>query len=208
VNARIAPGWFSIANCSTPRPIHTPKIKSLGQIFFQLWRTRLSGRVRTLTSVTLKIKTAPLTSVVLGIPHSSQVFPNKTRTLPKAMQHGFNPISSIYVMRCEKKVTELKHHAVLVYENVLFAEGRSLAFRSPLNVIEHIRWLYSDANKVIVYRLSFEFLPSLMMTLHQRWLLNNWDSIIHLCLMHWAELCVKTHDWKLANYFKPIFPRS
>jgi hypothetical protein len=33
-------------------------------------------------------------------------------------------------MCCEKKVIELKHHAVLVYENVLFAEGRSLAFRS------------------------------------------------------------------------------
>jgi hypothetical protein len=26
----------------------------------------------------------------------------------------------------------LKYHAVLVYENVLFAEGRALAFRSPL----------------------------------------------------------------------------
>jgi hypothetical protein len=35
-------------------------------------------------------------------------------------------------MCCEKRVIELKHHAVLVYENVLFAEGRSLAFRSPL----------------------------------------------------------------------------
>jgi hypothetical protein len=34
------------------------------------------------------LKTAPPTSVVLGIPHFSQVF-------PKAMQHGFNPISSI-----------------------------------------------------------------------------------------------------------------
>jgi hypothetical protein len=66
-----------------------------------------------------------MTAVVLGFPHFSQVFRNKNRTLP---QHVFNPI---YVM-C-KKVIELKHHAVLVYENVLFAEGRSLAFRSPLN---------------------------------------------------------------------------
>jgi hypothetical protein len=27
---------------------------------------------------------------------------------------------------CEIKVIELKHHAALVYENVLFAEGRTL----------------------------------------------------------------------------------
>jgi hypothetical protein len=38
------------------------------------------------------LKTAPLASVVLGIPHFSQVFPNKNRTLPKAMQYGYNPI--------------------------------------------------------------------------------------------------------------------
>jgi hypothetical protein len=44
------------------------------------------------------LKTAPLTSVVLGIPHFSQVFPNKNRTLPKVLQHGFNPISPIYVV--------------------------------------------------------------------------------------------------------------
>jgi hypothetical protein len=36
-------------------------------------------------------------------------------------------------MSCEKKIIELKPHAVLVYENVLFADGRSLAFRLPLN---------------------------------------------------------------------------
>jgi hypothetical protein len=42
-------------------------------------------------------------------------------------------MSHIYVMCCEKKVIELKQHAVLVYENVLFAEGRSLVFRSPLS---------------------------------------------------------------------------
>jgi hypothetical protein len=60
---------------------------------------------------TTDVKTAPLTSVVLGIPHFSQVFPNKNRTLPKAMQHGFNPILSIYVMCCKKRI-ELKHHAV------------------------------------------------------------------------------------------------
>jgi hypothetical protein len=45
-----------------------------------------------------------MTSVVLGIPHFSQVFLYKNQTLPKAaMQHGFNPISSIYVMCCEKR---------------------------------------------------------------------------------------------------------
>jgi hypothetical protein len=31
-----------------------------------------------------------------------------------------------------KKGIEMKHHVVLVYENALFAEGRSLAFMSPL----------------------------------------------------------------------------
>jgi hypothetical protein len=35
-------------------------------------------------------------------------------------------------MCCEKKVIYKKHHAVLVYENVIFAEGSSWAFRSPL----------------------------------------------------------------------------
>jgi hypothetical protein len=46
--------------------------------------------------------------------------------LPKAMQHGFNPISSILRNVLWKKVIELKHHAVLVYENVLFAERDAL----------------------------------------------------------------------------------
>jgi hypothetical protein len=38
------------------------------------------------------LKLAPLTSVVLRIPHFSQVFPIKNQTLPKAMQNGFSPI--------------------------------------------------------------------------------------------------------------------
>jgi hypothetical protein len=32
----------------------------------------------------------------------------------------------------------MKHHVVLVYENALFAEGRSLAFMSPL------KWTYQN----------------------------------------------------------------
>jgi hypothetical protein len=46
---------FSLGNCSTSWSTHTPIIKSVGQIYFELWRTRrLSGHVRTLTSVILK----------------------------------------------------------------------------------------------------------------------------------------------------------
>jgi hypothetical protein len=41
------------------------------------------------------LKTAPLTSVVLVIPHFSQVFPNKNRTLPKAMQQC-NMVLTLY----------------------------------------------------------------------------------------------------------------
>jgi hypothetical protein len=36
---RIAPGRFSIGNCSTSWPTHTPNMKSQRQIFFELLRT-------------------------------------------------------------------------------------------------------------------------------------------------------------------------
>jgi hypothetical protein len=61
--------------------------------------------------------------------------------------------------------SELKHHAVLVYENVLFAEGRSLAFRSPLNKVEPLHVLILNGIGIffcilflirgLVYRLTF-----------------------------------------------------
>jgi hypothetical protein len=43
------------------------------------------------------------------------------------MQHGFNPISStLSVVKKGNRIETSHDHAVLVYENVLFVEGRTL----------------------------------------------------------------------------------